>query len=130
MSWYTVCREQAGAQFKRGCVEHIVTLRLLFNLFLRKKEKLFVVFVDFSKAYDLVPRSRMFDILIELGCGVTMLSALISMYSNTTNILGSTIITSTIGVRQGSPTSCYLFITFVDVLILSLKSHALSHAYG
>ena len=44
------------------------------------------------------------------------------MYSNTTNILGSTIITSTIGVRQGSPTSCYLFIIFVDVLILLLKS--------
>ena len=51
-----------------------------------------------------------------------MLSALISMYSNTTNILGSTIITSTIGVRQGSPTSCYLFIIFVDVLILLLKA--------
>ena len=122
MAWYTVCREQAGAQYKRGCIEHIVTLRLLFNLFLRKKAKLFVVFVDFSKAYDLVPRSRLFDILVELGCGVTMLGALISMYSNTTNILGSTIITSTMGVRQGSPTSCYLLIIFVDVLILMWKA--------
>ena len=121
-SWYIPCREQAGAQFKRGCIEHIVTLRLLFDTFLRKRLKLFVVFVDFQKAYDLVPRSRLFDILIDLGCGVTMLSALIAMYSSTTNILGSTIITSTIGVRQGSPTSCYLFVIFVDVLILLIKS--------
>ena len=51
-----------------------------------------------------------------------MLSALVAMYSSTTNILGSTIITSTIGVRQGSPTSCYLFVIFVDVLILMIKS--------
>ena len=122
MQWYTPCREQAGGQHERGCIEHIVTLRLLFSTFLRKKLKLYVVFVDFSKAYDKVPRRRLFDILIELGCGITMLSALISMYSNTTNYLGSTIITSTIGVRQGSPTSCYLFIIFVDVLILLLKS--------
>ena len=100
MAWYTVCREQAGAQSKRGCIEHIVTLRLIFNVFLRKKQKLFVVFVDFSKAYDLVPRSRLFSILVDLGCGVTMIGVLISMYPNTTNILGSTIITSTIGVRQ------------------------------
>ena len=121
-AWYIPCREQAGAQFKRGCIEHIVTLRLLFDTFLRKRLKLFVVFVDFQKAYDLVPRSRLFDILMDLGCGVTMLSALIAMYSNTTNILGSTIITSTIGVRQGSPTSCYLFVIFVDVLILLIKS--------
>ena len=122
MQWYKPCREQAGAQHERGCIEHIVTLRIIFSTFLQKKLKLYVVFVDFSKAYDKVPRRRLFDILIELGCGVTMLSALISMYSNTTNILGSTIITSTIGVRQGSPTSCYLFIIFVDVLILLLKS--------
>ena len=122
MSWYTPCREQAGAQSERGCIEHIVALRLLFNVFLRKKVKLFVVFVDFTKAYDLVPRSRLFSILIDLGCGATMLGALISMYTNTTSFLGSTVITSTIGVRQGSPTSCYLFIIFVDVLILMLKS--------
>ena len=84
MTWYKPCREQAGAQHKRGCIELIVTLRLLFSIFLRKKVKLFVVFVDFTKAYDRVPRSRLFHILVELGCGVTMLGALISMYSNTT----------------------------------------------
>ena len=123
--WYKVCREQAGAQSLRGCIEHIVTLRLIIEVFVRKKTKLFIVFVDFKKAYDLVPRNRLFEILIDLGCGATMLAALMAIYQDTSSILGSTIITSTIGVRQGSPTSCYLFVIFVDVLILMFKSRCL-----
>ena len=50
-----------------------------------------------------------------------MLSALISMYSVTTCILGTVLITCTIGVRQGSPTSVFLFIIYVDVLIKMIK---------
>ena len=123
--WYKVCREQAGAQSGRGCIEHIVTLRLIIEVFLRKRTKLFIVFVDFKKAYDLVPRNRLFEILINLGCGATMLGALMAIYHDTSSILGSTIISSTIGVRQGSPTSCYLFVIFVDVLILMYKSRCL-----
>ena len=122
IQWYNVCREQAGAQTSRGCIEHIVTLRLIIEVFLRKRQKLFIVFVDFRKAYDLVPRNRLFEILMNLGCGLTMLTALMAIYKDTSCILGSTIITSTIGVRQGSPTSCYLFVIFVDVLILMYKS--------
>ncbi len=45
-------REQAGAQKGRGCMEHIVTLRLLTDIAKRKKNT--VMFVDFSQAYDLV----------------------------------------------------------------------------
>ena len=121
MSWYQPCREQAGAQPKRGCIEHIVSLRILIDTFMRKKRKLFIVFVDFSKAYDLVPRHTLFNVLKKLGCGMIMLAALVAMYKTTNSILGSTIITSTIGVRQGSPTSCFLFVIFVDVLVRMLK---------
>ncbi len=58
--WFRPFREQAGAQKGRGCLEHIVTLRLLVDTAKRKKEKLFVLFVDFSKAYDLIPRNKLF----------------------------------------------------------------------
>lgn len=50
-----------------------------------------------------------------------MILALTSMYSVTTSILGSTTITSFIGVRQGCPTSCFLFVMFVDMLIRKIK---------
>ena len=119
--WFTPDREQAGAQQKRGCIEHIITLRLIIDFSFRKKEKLFVAFIDFSKAYDRVPRHYLFNLLKSLGCGCIMLAALISLYSITKNILGSVIICAIVGVRQGSPTSCFLFIMFVNVLVRNLK---------
>ena len=119
--WFTPDREQAGAQPKRSCMEHILTLRLLFNFCIVKRLKLFVLFVDFTQAYDRVPRSKMLKLLIRLGCGAAMILALVAMYSSTKSILGSVIVTSTSGVRQGSPTSCFLFILFVNVLIRNMK---------
>ena len=119
--WFKPDREQAGAQPKRGCIEQIVALRLLFNYSFKKRKKLFVGFVDFSKAYDRVPRGSLFKILYKLGCGAAMLYAIIAMYCVTRSILGCVIISATMGVRQGSPTSCFLFTIFVNVLIRKFK---------
>ena len=44
-----------------------------------------------------------------------------AMYNVTKSILGTAVITAAIGVRQGSPTSCFLFNLFVDTLIVMLK---------
>ena len=123
MLWFKASREQAGGQRGRGCIELIVCLRLLISFCKRKRKKLFIVFVDFSKAYDRVPRGKLFRVLKSLGCGSIMLAAIMGMYKTTTCILGSTTITSTIGVRQGSPTSCLLFIIFVEMLIRLIKNN-------
>ena len=80
-----------------------------------------MIFVDFSKAYDLVPRNMLFSVLKRLGCGAAMLGVIVAMYSITQNVLGTAIITTIIGVRQGSPTSCLLFILYVNDLIKLLK---------
>ncbi len=119
--WFRPFRKQAGAQSKRGCIEHIVALRLLTNVALREKHKLFVTFVDFSKAYDRVPRDKLFVILKHTGCGILMLAALVAMYSVTESMIGGTVMTAALGVRQGSPTSCLLFIVFMNELIRMLK---------
>ena len=86
-AWFSPFREQAGAQSGRGCLEHIITLRLLIDLARRKKYKLFVTFVDFQQAYDKVPRYMLFRILKRLGCGSVMLFAIISMYRITKSII-------------------------------------------
>lgn len=60
--------EQAGTQEKPGWIEHIMTLSIMCDIARRKKYKLFVTFVDFSQAYDLVPRQGLFHVLKRSGC--------------------------------------------------------------
>ena len=112
---------QAGGQEERGCIEHILALRLIIDYAIKEKVKLFVLFIDFSKAYDKVPRKTLFEILKKLGCGKRFLRALISIYRNTVNILNSAYIKATIGVKQGGPMSCILFIIYLNVLAGMLK---------
>ena len=50
-----------------------------------------------------------------------MLAAIISMYKVTHSMLGMAVISAVVGVRQGSPTSCFLFILYVNVLIRNIK---------
>ena len=121
--WFQPYREQAGAQAGRGCLEHIMTLRLLIDFAKRKKVKLYVIYVDFAQAYDNVPQAVLFSILKRLGCGVTMLLSLVAMYKVTKCLIGTSIITASVGVRQGSPTSCFLFILFVNDMIKLYKEN-------
>ena len=122
--WFKPDREQAGSQPGRGCMEHIVTLRLLMDLVKYRKRKLFLIFVDFSKAYDRVPHDGLLRLLKALGCGIVMLNAIAIMYSNPQLALGSAVLSVSLGVRQGAPTSCFLFTLFVNPLIRILKTCA------
>ena len=55
-----------------------MTLTLITDFDLGKKEKLYVLFVDFSKVYDKVPHH-----LKSLGCGKVMLLAIKAIYKCT-----------------------------------------------
>ena len=80
-----------------GFLEHIDTLRLLTDSAKRKNKKLFVTFINFSKACHLMPRHKMFITLKCLGCGMVTLAALI--YNLTESVYGCAIITSIVVVR-------------------------------
>ena len=127
--WSAIDKCQAGAQKDRGCVEQIMTLRLLIDLAKGKKKKLYILFIDFSKAYDRVPRHKLVEYMKSLGCGRMMLSALMNMYKNTWNVLNSTIIDTSSGVRQGAPTSCLLFTTYVDKMVRMIKESVHSDGF-
>ena len=64
-------------QGKRGCIEHIVALGLLTNIARRERYTLFVTFIDFSRASDMVPCDKLFVLSELIGCGMLMLAGLV-----------------------------------------------------
>ncbi|CAL4246672.1 unnamed protein product, partial [Meganyctiphanes norvegica] len=119
--WSYIDKCQAGAQKGRGCIEQMLTLRLLMDLAKFKKRKLYILFIDFSKAYDKVPRNKLIEYMKSLGCGRVLLYAIQNMYKCTYNVLNSIKISTSSGVRQGAPTSCLLFIMYVDKMVKMIK---------
>ena len=121
MEWYKPEYEQAGAQKGRDCTEQILTLRLLCDYVKKEKKQLFLLFIDFEKAYDRIPRHKLLEELKILGCGGRFLKVLAAIYSNIKFIFKTISITTSIGVKQGASTSCLLFILYVDRLIKNVK---------
>lgn len=80
-----------------------------------------MLFIDFSKAYDRVPRNKMIEVLWSLGYGKQMLLAIQAMYRCTKQLLKAVAVTTAVGVRQGAPTSCLLFIIYIDRFLNMLK---------
>ena len=71
----------------RGTVDSIFILKMLIDKYVKSKSQgrgnlLFPSFVDFSKAFDCVPRNKLFDKLRTVGIKGHFLEVLMSMYSN------------------------------------------------
>ena len=65
--WASVDKCQAGAMKGRGCIEQIVALKLLCDYALHRKVKLYILFIDFRKAYGKVPRHKNVYSLLGVG---------------------------------------------------------------
>ena len=119
--WYVPSREQAGCQKNRGCADQIIALRLLTDYSKKSRKKLFLLFIDFEKAYDKVPRMKLLGELKRLGCGRVFLTILSLIYSNIKLVFQSASISTSIGVRQGAATSCMLFIIYLDIMVRGIN---------
>jgi hypothetical protein len=86
-----------------------------------KKEELFCCFVDFKKAFDTVPREKLWHRIEELGVPMHLRAAVHRLYEEvkvkirtSTGIFES--FRSDIGVKQGCPLSPTLFGLYIDKL--------------
>ncbi len=73
------------------------------------------------KVSDRVDRNVLLQHLADHGCGNRFLQSIGNTLKHTSSILGSEQFNATMGVRQGGPTSCSLFIFYINCTIQDLK---------
>lgn len=109
-----------------GTVDSIFTLKMLIDKYVKSKPRkhgnlLFSCFVDFRKAFDCIPRQKLFDKLRKEGVQGRFLDVLISMYSNDKSAVKidnklTEAFTCFAGVKQGCMMSPTLFSFYLSDL--------------
>jgi Reverse transcriptase (RNA-dependent DNA polymerase) len=114
---------QTGFRPHRATTHNIFTLQHVINSYKAQGNRpLYCCFIDLAKAYDSVPRDKLWARLHHLGIRGRMLFAVKSLYDCGTALHIKTPlgmldpIFATVGVKQGCPLSPTLFSLFIDSL--------------
>jgi hypothetical protein len=113
---------QSGFRPLRGCQDQIFCLRQAIEKLFERNIDLYLCIIDLEKAFDRVPRQKLFGVLSEYGINGSLLGAIKSIYSGSkaaVRIDGeiSEAFEVNEGVRQGCCLSPLLFIIFMDKII-------------
>jgi hypothetical protein len=114
--------EQGGFRRGRSTVDHIFAMTAMVEkTFAKTKGKLYVAFVDFRKAYDLVNRNVLWEVLRRAGTSGVMLRALQAMYSSVVAAVRtaegvSDEFSCPFGLKQGECSSPILFSFLINEL--------------
>ena len=113
---------QCGFRAQRSTMDMIFTVRQLQEKCREQKQPLFIVFVDLTKAFDLVSRKGLFQLLEKIGCPQKLLKVIMSFHEDMKGTVlfdGSSSATFPIssGVKQGCVLAPTLFGTFFSMLL-------------
>lgn len=119
--------EQGGFRVNRACDEQFFALHTLLRSRKRRGKDTYLMFVDFKKAFDSVPRAKLMEKLLSMGVDGKVLRVIRSLYqghSARVRVDGQTSrpLAIGVGVKQGCVMSTELFKVFVNDLIERLKA--------
>ncbi|KAL3677226.1 hypothetical protein R1sor_027174 [Riccia sorocarpa] len=108
---------QGGFRKDFSTLDHLLVLRVLSEKAKRLKQLLYILFIDFSKAFDTVSRHLLWERLVELNVPEELVNIIARLYQAVKVKIGDQEeIESTLGVIQGCPLSPTLFGLFIDKL--------------
>lgn len=119
--------EQHGFRCNRGTVDLVFAVRQLMEKYWEKGKDLIIVFLDLEKAYDSVPRSKIWECLHKLGASNSLIRKIQLLYEDCESCVQigngrSEWFRTKRGVQQGSALSPLLFIALMDVIIKEIKA--------
>ena len=111
--------EQAGFRSGQSTMDHVFVLHHILDYYRQKGKPIYCVFVDYSKAFDLVNRSALWYKLINQGISGKILTVIQNLYSSAKSCVRandqlSDFFKCTAGVRQGENLSPILFAIYIN----------------
>ena len=117
--------EQAGFRAGFSATDHMFAIKTLIDLYNHKRKKIFCCFVDYSKAFDSISRTKLWHKLLESNISGKIFILVHSMYKTAKSCVTSNgQISDTfpcLGVRQGENLSPLLFSIYLGDLQLFLQ---------
>ena len=118
---------QGGFRAGRGLVDQIAVLKQAVDAYMAEGRAAYVAFLDLRAAYDLTPRSLVWQAMQDFGFPEWLICKTQSLYSNTRlrvrgpNDINSKWVTTTRGLKQGCVISPVLFSLFLSRLTGPLR---------
>ena len=118
-------KSQCGFRSKKSTVDMIFSLCQVQEKCRKQKQPLYLVFIDLTKAFDLVSRDGPFKMLPIFGCPPKLLSLIRSFHNgmlSTVHFVGD--ISNAFGNKSGVKQGCVLAPTFFGIFFALLLKHA------
>ena len=111
--------EQVGFRAKHSTLDHIFTLHILINYYISQRKQLFCAFVDYSKAFDFIDRTYLWQKVLNSNIDGKVFNVIRNMYANAKSHISlnntlSEAFPCEVGVRQGENLSPLLFAIYLN----------------
>ena len=118
---------QCGCRSNRSTVDMIFCLRQLQEKLIEQDRPLYIVFVDFTKAFDTVGRTGLWQLLRKYGCPKKLITMIENLHTGImVNVRNGGEVSDTFAITNGVKQGCVLAPTFFSIFRSAMLDKAFS----